>query len=260
MTVVAVIQARVGSTRLPGKVLLPLAGAPALQRMIERLSSSRRVDRIVVATSISGGDDAVADLCGRIGVACGRGPELDVLSRFAAVADTSAADADLLVRLTGDCPLVAPDVVDAVIVAAVEGGFDYVSNTEPPTWPDGLDVEVMTRDALIMGHRAAVVPSDREHVTPWLRRELRSLTTAAPSSVDLSRLRWTLDEPEDYVLIAAIYAALHDDATTFTTADVLGYLQSRPELGRINEKFGRNEGYRRSLLADDPAGAPHDTA
>jgi spore coat polysaccharide biosynthesis protein SpsF (cytidylyltransferase family) len=253
MTVVAVIQARTGSTRLPGKVLLPLAGAPALQRMIERVSTARTLDRVVVATTTAPGDDAVAALCSGLGVACVRGSETDVLARFALVVRTVAEDADHLVRLTGDCPLVDPDLVDTVVTAAVDAGCDYLSNVDPPSWPDGLDVEVMSRAALLRADEQAVLPSDREHVTPWLRRHGSPSVGGIRAEQDLSGLRWTLDEPEDYVLLAVVYAALHDGSGRFTTQDVLAYLRSRPELAGINARFARTEGYLRSLR-DDPLG------
>jgi spore coat polysaccharide biosynthesis protein SpsF len=256
MTTLAVVQARTGSSRLPGKVLLPLQREPALQRMLERVQQARLVDRIAVATTDLPRDDAVDALCRRIDVQCVRGPEDDVLARFALVARTVGEDADRIVRLTGDCPLVDPALVDAAVAAQVEGGYVYVSNTEPPSWPDGLDVEVVERQALLEAHAKADRPSDREHVTPWIRRtSRRRLTSCAPSAVDLSDLRWTLDEPEDYVLIAAVYAALHTAGAPFTTADVLTYLQSRPEIAAINTRFVRNEGYQRSL-ASDTEGAP----
>jgi spore coat polysaccharide biosynthesis protein SpsF len=251
MTTVAVIQARTGSSRLPGKVLLPLAGAPALQRMGERVQTAQLVDSIVVATTIAPGDDALEALCSRLGVDCVRGPVDDVLARFALVATTAAASADRLVRLTADCPLVAPDLVDAVVGAAASGDYDYASNVSPPTWPDGLDVEVLKREVLLEADATAVLPSDREHVTPWVQRsKQRQHTSCAASATDLSRLRWTLDEPEDYVLIAAVYSALHARDDCFTTADVLDYLQSRPEIAGINARFARNEGYRASLASD----------
>jgi spore coat polysaccharide biosynthesis protein SpsF len=251
MTTVAVIQARTGSSRLPGKVLLPLAGAPALQRMVERVRRAQLLDGIVVATSTAPGDDAVVALCERLGVECVRGPEHDVLARFALVARTVAVSADRLVRLTGDCPLIAPDLVDTLVQTASEDGYDYVSNVDPPSWPDGLDIEVCSRAVLLQADAAATLPSDREHVTPWIRRtSTRRHTSCGASPVDLSHLRWTLDEPEDYVLIAAVYGALHGKDDSFTTEDVVSYLATRPEISAINARFARNEGYQRSLSKD----------
>jgi spore coat polysaccharide biosynthesis protein SpsF len=251
VSTVAVLQARTGSTRLPGKVLLPLAGAPALLRMIERLASTTTVDRLVVATTLAPGDDAVVALCDAAGVAVVRGSEDDVLSRVVLAVEQVAPAAELVVRLTGDCPLIDPGIVDAVVLRAADDGLDYVSNTQPPTWPDGLDVEVVRRQVLVRAHRDATLPSDREHVTPWVRRSLaRDRIGAVTGPRDLSSLRWTLDEPEDYVLVAAVYAALHRDDATFTTEEVLTYLSTRPEIARVNVRFARNEGYRASLEAE----------
>lgn len=253
MRTVAVIQARTGSTRLPGKVLLPLSGAPALQRMVERVRQAQRLDEVIVATTTLPGDDAVVDLCAQLGVPVARGSDADVLGRLAGAVREYATDAGYVVRLTGDCPLIDPTLIDEVVSLATANHATYASNVIPPTWPDGLDCEVLSWPALARAEAQATSASDREHVTPWI---LRSLAPEQPpcvtSPVDLSGMRWTLDEAEDYVLIAAVYGALYRQGRSFLTSDILDYLGRRPEIAAINRRFRRNEGYRRPTQEEMP--------
>jgi spore coat polysaccharide biosynthesis protein SpsF (cytidylyltransferase family) len=219
--------------------------------MLERVCAARSLSDVVVATTCRRDDDAVASLCSKLGIACVRGPEDDVLGRFALAAE-GLTDADYLVRLTGDCPLIDPTLVDEVVSTAAERKLDYVSNTEPPTWPDGLDVEVVARGMLLEAHRVATLRSDREHVTPWVRRRVgEERRGSVISPTDLSAHRWTLDEAEDYVLLAAVYSALYRPDGVFSTTQILDYLASRPEITSVNAHFARNEGYQRSLADDD---------
>ncbi len=230
-SVTVVIQARLSSRRLPGKVLAPLAGAPALVRMLERVARVRRASRCVVATSTEASDDALAALCERHGIALLRGPLDDVLGRFVAAVPH---DGGLVVRLTGDCPLVDPALVDRHIERALEAlgredteRVQYVSNAVSRTQPDGLDVEVMTAEILHEAHREATTAYDREHVTPWIQRHARVAHLTQPT--DLSGLRWTLDTEADLNFLAGVYAALWPDSPAFTTADVYRLLCDEPE-------------------------------
>lgn len=248
--VIAVLQARTGSSRLPGKVLRPLLGKPMLERQIERVRRARSISRLVVATSEGPEDDAINALCADLGVECFRGSLDDVLDRFYRAALPHRPS--LVVRLTGDCPLSDPALIDRVVATQLSGGFDYVSNALNPSYPDGLDVEVMTYACLESAWREARLPSQREHVTPFIHSQPERFRIGeVRSETDLSGLRWTVDEPADFALVEQIYGALHASRPDFDTSDVLALLDRRPELRTCNART-RNEGYLASL-AKDPA-------
>lgn len=241
MKVTVVIQARTGSTRLPGKVLLCAAGATLLQRMVERVSAARTPSSVVIATSVAPADDAICDVARAAGVACVRGHATDCLDRHVAAA--RATGADVVVKIPSDCPLIDPATVDRVIGAFLaEIDVDYVSNLHPPTWPDGFDVEVMTRGALETAWREATRPLDREHTTPFLwDNPERFLTrnvawdTGPEPAIDAStRYRLTLDYPEDYVVIRGVYDELWAPHRHFTLPEILQVLEARPELRAHN--------------------------
>ena len=234
MTVAALIQARMTSTRLPGKVLLPAAGREMLAHQIDRVRRARRVDRICVATTANATDDRIVALAEREGVAVFRGAEDDVLDRFARAAETVAPR--LVVRLTGDCPLIDPVLIDdAVAVLQASAELDYVSNGIELSWPAGLDVEVMTIAALRLAAAEAVDGFDREHVTPFIYRHperFRVRNIRCPEA--LSAHRWTLDEPADYELIRRILEALAPVDPAFGWRDVLALLAAHPDWAAIN--------------------------
>lgn len=247
--ILAVLQARVSSTRLPGKVLLPILGAPMLARQIERVRRSRRIDRLVVATGDGAEDDAVAGLCEGIGVECFRGSLHDVLDRFYRAAAPHRPRH--VVRLTGDCPLADWTVIDRAVDFHLEGGYDYASNALEPSWPDGLDVEVVRFEALETAWREARLPSEREHVLPFVhRRPERFRLGSLRDATDLSGLRWTVDEPADLAFVSRVYEALYPADPAFGTEDVLRLLRERPEISALNRGFERNEGMRKSEAAD----------
>ncbi|MDX1387850.1 MAG: glycosyltransferase family protein [Acidobacteriota bacterium] len=225
--VAVVVQARMSSRRLPGKVLAPLAGAPALVRMMERVARVRGVERPVVATSTDPSDDRIVDVCARHEIACVRGPLDDVLGRFLLAAP---AGCGIVVRLTGDCPLIDPGLVERHIEVfrREQPWIEYVSNAVVRTMPDGLDVEVVSRRILEEADRQAVSDHDREHVTPWVRRRARSL--AVTQEIDLAELRWTLDTPSDLAVIAEVYAELYETEPRFDSVDIYRLLVRRPEL------------------------------
>lgn len=234
MTTLLIVQARMTSTRLLGKVLLPLAGEPMLARLVERLRRVRQADGIVVATTTNVTDDPIVALCEELGVASHRGSEHDVLARFA---DAAAAHrADVVVRITADCPLLDPALVDQAIDLYQRGGHDYVSNMLPPTWPYGMAVEVFSAHALQQARAEATQPAEREHVTPFIywRPERYALGNFA-SSVDLSAHRWTVDTPEDYELVRRLFEALYPQQPAFNQADVLALLARHPDWVQINE-------------------------
>ena len=225
--VAIVVQARMSSTRLPRKALARLAGEPAIVRMMERVQRVRRAEWKLVATSDQASDDPLARVCAEYGIACTRGPLDDVLQRFTLAVPP---ECDVVVRLTGDCPLVDPVLVDEHIdrFLTQQPAIDYISNAVTRTYPDGLDVEVMSRHVLDLADSQAVDPFDREHVTPWIQRRLR--TASVVQDVDLSALRWVLDTPADYRSLAAIYEKLLPHDSAFDSRAVYRLQASHPDL------------------------------
>lgn len=239
--VVAILQARMSSTRLPGKVMAPILGRPMLARQLERLRRCAALDELVAATSDRQDDDPVAALCAGEGVPCFRGSLDDVLDRFYRCATERRADH--VVRLTGDCPLTDPRMVDELVRFYLAGDYDYAANCRPPTLPDGLDAEIFSFAALEAAWREATDPFEREHVVPFIIRRpgrFRLGNWAWPQ--DLSGLRWTVDEPEDLAFVIRVYAALYPARPDFGFADVLALLEQHPELADVNRRFERNEG------------------
>jgi spore coat polysaccharide biosynthesis protein SpsF len=222
------------SSRLPGKVLAPLAGAPMILRQIERVARARRIDRLVVATSDDQSDDDLADALGVAGVRVHRGPLDDVLARFIGALD-AYGPADHVARLTGDCPLADPLVIDATIAHVTGAAADYGSNTPPHrTYPKGLDVEAMTAEALRAAASRAISAEEHEHVTwalhrrPDLYRQVYLSQAAEEGDV-----RWTVDFPHDYAFVRAVYDALYPDNPGFTSDDVRNLVRSRPDLAMM---------------------------
>lgn len=237
------------SRRLPGKVLRPLLGTPMLLRQVERIRRATKLDALAIATSTDHSDDALEQVCAENGLSCFRGALDDVLDRFYRIAQERRPH--YVIRLTGDCPVADPAVIDAVVRYAVSGEYDYASNTLRPTFPDGLDVEVFTLKSLETAWREARLPSQREHVTPFIHQQperFRVGNYAGPR--DLSHLRWTVDEAADFELIRHIYEALYPVKPDFNTDDVLALLAQRPELAQINASLKRNQGYLQSLAKD----------
>jgi spore coat polysaccharide biosynthesis protein SpsF len=211
-SVVAVIQARMGSARLPGKTLLRLAGATVLEHVVNRARLARRVNQVVVATSTNAEDDAIAQECARLKTQVVRGSALDVLDRYAVAAEHS--EADVVVRITGDCPLLDPVVVDSVVeMFLADPQCDYASNTLERTFPRGLDVEAVAASTIAAAAREADDPYEREHVTPFIynRPERFTLRNVRAAS-DWSHLRWTLDTPVDYEYLESVFARVGIDS------------------------------------------------
>ncbi len=235
MKTVAIVQARMGSTRLPGKVLLDLAGEPLLARCVERVRRARTLEEVVVATTVQAADAAIVELCAARGWPVFRGSEEDVLDRYYQAA--VAQQADVVVRITSDCPLIEPQIVDWVVdeFLARQPAVDYAANTLPPrTFPRGLDLEVMRFDVLERAWREDHDPATREHVTPYIyRHPERFALHGVVNQVDYSALRWTVDTPEDLELVRRIYGHVGHDR--FTWREVLAVLQMHPEWIEINQ-------------------------
>jgi spore coat polysaccharide biosynthesis protein SpsF len=231
--ILAILQARMSSTRLPGKVLAPVLGEPMIGRQIERIRRSRHIDRLVIATSDDPSDDPVAAYGESLGVDVARGSLHDVLSRFLTALDRYP-EPEALLRLTADCPLVDWRVLDALVEKHRASGADYTNNTSVRSFPHGLDAEAMKPEALRRAGREAVSAYDREHVTPYLYSEPGRFRTALlirePS---LAHLRWTVDYPEDLEFVRHVYGALHPSNADFGTEDVaaLPWNSSRAPIG-----------------------------
>lgn len=232
MRVIAIIQARMGSTRLPGKVLAELAGVTMLAQVVRRLREARRITEIVVATSTMADDDAVVRASGRLGVGVHRGSPTDVLARFAGAARSYRADA--IVRVTADCPLLDASVVDQV-VGALDDAVDYASNTIERSYPRGLDVEALHRDTLERLARLGSSPAAREHVTAFVM-EAPGLFRIAQVHADHddSDLRWTVDTADDLAMVRRLYAELDLGTTELPYREVVAAVRARPELAAAN--------------------------
>ncbi|MBA3939231.1 MAG: glycosyltransferase family protein [Planctomycetes bacterium] len=235
-TTAVVIQARMGSSRLPGKVLMPLAGVPMVLHVIARAMRAPGVDRVILATTTLPGDDALARCVAADGrAAVVRGPVDDVLARYHQAAQ--AAECDSVVRVTADCPLLSPQVLGLVVAdfQAHRADCDYASNTRERSWPRGLDVEVFSRAALETAQREADSTYDREHVTPFFYRQPeRFRLRSVRQERDLSALRWTVDTPEDLRFAALIYDELYARDPHFDCAAVLAALDRHPDWAAIN--------------------------
>lgn len=235
--VFAIVQARTGSTRLPGKVLRPLLGRPMLARVIERLLRAKTLSGVVIATTTLPQDEPLARLCGEMGIPAARGDEADVLGRYLAAADSVGAR--VVVRVTSDCPLIDPEVLDRLVATflAAPDALDYVSNTIERTYPRGLDAEVLPRRVLERLGRDSRSAEEREHVTlHLLRHRDRYRIAQVRADADYSGHYWTVDTEEDFRLVERIYEEIHPRRPAFTWEDALALVEARPELSLINRR------------------------
>lgn len=249
MKVVAIIQARMSSSRLPGKVMMKIAGMPMLWHIIYRLKRADLIDDVAVATTDRETDAPVVKLVEDSGAGVYSGSEEDVLDRYYQAAKKFAAD--VVVRITADCPLIDPRVADRVVRRYLAGDCDYAANTIRYTYPDGLDVEVFSYAVLEIAWREARWASEREHVTPYIRKKAARFRLASvENEVDLSSLRWSVDEKEDLEFVRQVYEHLYKKGRVFYMEDVLELLGKYPDLKLINRNIVINEGYARSLNED----------
>jgi spore coat polysaccharide biosynthesis protein SpsF len=252
MNVLVVVQARMGSSRLPGKVLLPLSGAPMLQRQIERIQAARTAFALAVATTTSDADQPIRDLCAALDVACFSGHPTDLLDRHYQAAIDSGADA--VVKIPSDCPLIDPAVIDRVIRRFLESPepLDYASNLHPASNPDGNDVEILSMEALSTAWKEATRPHEREHTTPFVwdqPHRFRLANVRSEAGIDMSMtLRFTVDYPADYRFVTAVYEELyHPSGPVFSLAEILALLARRPELRNVNAMYSGVNWYRHHL-------------
>jgi spore coat polysaccharide biosynthesis protein SpsF len=255
-SIVGIVQARMGSTRLPGKTLMDICGQPLLAHILGRVSHARHVHQLVVATTTAPVDDAIVSFCQQNGYAVFRGSENDVLDRFYQCA--RAHSADVIVRITADDPFKDPVVADRITEELLQNDYDYVSNTIQLTFPEGLDIEVFTFAALERAWNEATTASDREHVTPylWLHPERFKLKNVEYEQ-NLSHLRWTLDTPADLAFTRAVYERLYQPDSIFLMTDMLRLLEQEPALLELNASVERFAGHKKIMQERGGLNATH---
>ncbi len=251
MNIIIIVQARMNSTRLPGKVLLPILGKSILFRQIERIKQARNFSKVVVATTKETSDDLIAKLCHNEEIECFRGDEKDVLDRHYRAG--LEYNADVVIKIPSDCPLIDPKIIDKVIKYYQDNReeYDFVSNLHPATYPDGNDVEVIPMSVLEYTHTRAKKSYEREHTTPfiWDYVDLFSVGNCAWElgyNFSMSH-RWTLDYPEDYHFISEVYKKLYPSNPAFGLYDILSLVEDHPEIMEINNKYVGVNWYRKHL-------------
>ncbi len=259
--VVAIVQARMSSERLPGKVMKNISGKPMLWHVINRLRSARNLDKIVVATSTASSDDTIVRFCENEGILTYRGPLDDVLARYYGAA--RAFNAHIIVRITADCPMIDPLIVDRAIKSFLrpkeqkETPFDYLGLDK--SFPDGLDTEVFSLEALERAFTEAVLPSEREHVTPYIWKNRESFRLHSIKHYrDLSRMRWTVDDEADLKFVRKVFKSFSCPLRVFYMEEVLQLLYANTDLLNINSSTIRNEGYLKSLSDEASSAGSYD--
>ena len=246
--ILAILQARFSSSRLPGKVLKPILGKPMLLHQIERVQHSKMIDKLVVATSVDSSDDNIEKMCIDNNIEIFRGNLNNVLDRFYQC--SKCYDPSHIVRLTGDCPVTDWQVIDQAIESHLSTESDYTSNILPPTYPDGMDVEIAKMSALKEAWKCAVLPSELEHVMPYIRNNLKFKKFNLECEKDLLEHRWTVDNSEDFEFIERVYKELYLDNNKFNARDILRLLERNPHIKDTNYHIMRNEGALKSYEED----------
>ncbi|PIP73517.1 MAG: spore coat protein [Candidatus Lloydbacteria bacterium CG22_combo_CG10-13_8_21_14_all_47_15] len=242
-----IIQARTGSTRFPRKVLKKVAGKTLLEHCISRVTQVASIDKIVVATTTHKRDDVLALLCKRIKISCVRGSETDLLDRYYRCS-LAYPEYNTIVRITSDCPIVDPKVAESVIAIFYEKKLDYACNIDPETFPDGMDVEVFTKKALIEAAQKATLPSEREHMTQYIRKQKKFKKGNVSASHNWAHFRMTVDEPEDFDVIKFLLTHTTHDASYM---DYIVLLSKNPDIMLKNMYITRNSGLLKSLQEDE---------
>lgn len=236
--ILAIIQARMGSTRLPGKVLKPILDKPIIDYQVERVKQSKALDQVIIATSNNVKDDAIIYWCEANSIPYYRGDEADVLGRYYEAAKQFSAST--IVRLTGDCPIIDSNIIDRVIIDYLKEGTSYCSNTIKRSFPRGMDTEVFSMDALERANFEAESPLDREHVTPYIRNHFSTFNVL--NNTDYSNYRWTVDTKEDFQLIKKIITELYPSNPLFTMEDAVKLLTNNPDWMLINKDVKQKDG------------------
>lgn len=245
MNITVVIQARMASTRLPGKVLKELQGKSVIEHVIERVSRAKLINQVVVATSSNIENLPLIQKCAELGVRTYIGEEEDVLARFYNAARLYKSD--IIVRVTSDCPVIDWEIIDKTIETFLKHKVDYCNNKKTA---DGLGSEVFTFSALEMAYNKASLSSEREHVTPFIKKNCKTCYYEYP--IDISDYRWTLDENEDYLLLQEIFNSLYPSNNAFLSSDIVDLFKKNRKLLKINSHIGRDEGYMKSIKNDKP--------
>ena len=253
--IAGIIQARMQSSRLPGKVMLNVKNIPLLQLMIERVVESEKLEKIIVATSTNPADDIIEDLCLKLKIDCFRGSEDDVLLRFKESAEF--LNANTIVRLCGDCPLIDSDIIDDVITEYEKGNYDFVSNLfpSPSTYPDGTSVEVFSSDLLFEMESNAKKPSEREHVTFYIWMQPKKYKIhRLDYKKDLSKFRFNLDYKEDFEFIRMVFENFLEKNESFKMEDIIAWLNDNEEVIKINSHIIPKQGWEKSFKQDKECG------
>ena len=249
MTTIIIIQARMESTRFPGKMMADLLGKTVIGHVISRVKKCKLVDKIVLATTTSNEDDLLESEAKKEGISVFRGSEDDVLDRFYQAA--KKYEATIVVRITGDCPLIDPKIIDKTINFFNNEKCDYASNTNPPTFPDGMDAEVFSFNSLEKAWKNAKLKSEREHVTPYIKKNEEIFSNKnLENEQDISKYRMTIDEAEDLIAVKRILENINDKEN-YGLSDIMKVLESDKKIIEINRKYERNEGYKISLEKDE---------
>jgi len=247
MNIVAVIQARMSSSRLPGKVMLDLAGKSVIEHVCIRLKKCKTISNIVIATSTDPSDDIIERWCTDHNVNYYRGSLNDVLDRYYQTAKVYHADA--IVRITSDCPLIDPFIVDEVVENFIKGNYDFYGLSG--NFPDGLDCTVFGFEAIRKAWKEASLPSEREHVGPYIENHPETFKNGGLIKFNnLSHYRWTLDEPKDYDFLKTIFSNLYINEKVFLSNEIIDFIEKNPSVMTINSNIIRNEGYLKSLQKD----------
>ncbi|MFX1554510.1 MAG: cytidylyltransferase domain-containing protein [Promethearchaeota archaeon] len=247
--ILIIIQARMSSTRLPGKILKTVLGKPLLYFLIERLKLVENSNKLILAIAKGDINQPLIDFAEKYDIKYKIGEEDDVLDRYYQTA--KLFNGDVIVRITADCPLMDPDLIDKGLDIFLSENYDYISNNHPETYPDGYDIEIFSFKALETAWKEAKLPSEREHVTPYLWKNPDKFKISVyKSEEDLSSFRITIDEPEDYELISKIYTEFKYNWINIRLKDVINYLRENPDIFKINAHLIRNEGYLKSLEED----------
>jgi len=247
--ILSVIQVRYASTRLFGKVMLKVCSKPLLWYVIKRLQLIRTPNKLIIATTTSKSNQTIIEFAKNLDIDYFAGSEDDVLDRFYQA--SKLFKSDIIVRITSDCPLLDPTVIDQGLEIFLNGNYDYVSNVHPPTYPDGFDVEIFTFNALETAWKEAKLLSEREHVTPYIWKNIHRFTLKNyENHEDLSNFRLTVDTPEDFILISKLIEEFHDSWDDFNMQDIFTFLNENLDLVKINAQYERNEGYLKSLRED----------
>ncbi len=248
--IAAIIQARMGSTRLPGKVMKEVCGKPLLWHLIQRLKTSQTIDKIIIATTVNAADKPILELARQMGIDSFAGSEEDVLDRYYRAAEKHKAD--IVVRITADCPLIDPALMDKVITHYIENkdDFDYVQSGI--SYPDGIvETSVLPFSILEKTWREAKLPSEREHVTSYIWKNPSLFRVyIMENDEDLSDIRLTVDDETDFKLAAEVFKNLYKEGEVFSMQDILDFLETKPELLELNKGTIRNAGYIKSLIQD----------